>query len=216
VVILRSWHATVLAAFLLGSVGSGICSASGRAANVPSAIGGIERNLGSALARAETKQLLRFHRHRVNTSDAPVDQVVWVNLATGQRRVLDYDASGRLTSNTLSSPTKSPNAKPNASGVCTCDLDPFTNFREQELHTSLLGDQTIDGKPTFHLRFTVTGGMEPSTTDFWINRSTYLPLRSKVVYRVRGNGQLGPNMTTTDQFIWLPRTSANLAELARG
>jgi hypothetical protein len=58
--------------------------------------------------------------------------------------------------------------------------------------------------------------MEPSTTDFWINRSNYLPLRSKVVYRVRSNGQLGPNRTTTDQFIWLQRTSANLAELASG
>jgi hypothetical protein len=217
VVILRSGHATVLAAFLLVSVGSGTCSASGRAPNASPSIGGIERNLGSALARAETKQLLRFHRHRANTPGDPVDEVVWVNGATGQRRVLDYDTSGRLTNSTLYSPTVPPQAESNPSWACTCDLDPFTNFPRQALHTSMLADQTIDGKPAFHLRFTVSGGPERSTTDIWIDRSTYLPLHSKVLYRVvRGNGHLGATMTTTDTFTWLPRTSANLAHLATG
>jgi hypothetical protein len=52
--------------------------------------------------------------------------------------------------------------------------------------------------------------------DFWINRSTYLPVRSKVRYRAGAKGRLGPIMTTSDQFTWLPRTSANLAHLASG
>jgi hypothetical protein len=178
----------------------------------------IERYLASALTKAKTTQVVRFSRHRTRTPGSPVDQVQWVNLANGHRRILDYDATGRLTSNTSFSPSnKTPNGRWNPSGACGCDLDPFINFPGRALHVSLLADQTIDGQPTFHLRFTVTGGMQPSTTDFWINRSTHLPVHSKIVYReVRGNGQLGPTMSTTDKFTWLPRTSANLAHLAGG
>jgi hypothetical protein len=159
-----------------------------------------------SLAKAKKTRLLRFHRHRTKTPEAPVFQVVWVNLATGQRRALDYDASGRLTTSTPTSYNRPPSTGWNPSGACGCDLDPFTNFPRRALHVSLLDDQPIDGKPTFHLRFTVTGKIV-STTDFWIDRATHLPVRSKVVYRAaRGNGQLGPTMTTSDDFTWLPRT----------
>src|SRR5262249_40759208 len=112
-----------------------------------------------------------------------------------------------------------PRAGWNASAACGCDLDPFTNFPKDALHVSLLGDETIDGQPTFHLRFTVKQSIGPSTTDFWVNRSTYLPVHSRVVYRVAArfnNGRPGPTMTTTDRFTWLRRTSDNLAHLAPG
>jgi DNA-binding beta-propeller fold protein YncE len=215
VVILRSWHAAVFAAVVAIAVAGGICSASVRAANEAPAIGQIERSLASALGKAERNELLRFQRHRTKSPEAPVYQVVWVNFVTGQRRVLAYNASGHLTSDTSSAPKTAPPAGGNLDGACGCDLDPFTNFPGRTLHVSLLVDQTIDGHPTFHLRFTVTGAPEPSTTDFWVDRSTYLPVRSKVVYRIaRGNGQLGPTMSTTDEFTWLPRTRANLAQLA--
>jgi hypothetical protein len=178
----------------------------------------IERDLADALARAKTTRVLRFLRHRTNTPGAPVKQIEWANLANGQRREFDHSASGRLTTRSWGPfPDKFPNGKWNPSGACGCDLDPFINFPGRALHVSLLADQTIDGQSTFHLRFTVSGGMQPSTTDFWIDRSTHLPVHSKIVYReVRSNGQLGPTGSTTDKFTWLPRTSANLAHLAGG
>jgi hypothetical protein len=214
VVISRSWHAAAFAVVVLATVEGSIGSQSGRATNEPPAIQGIENNLATALAKAKTMKLLRYHRHRTKTPEGPVNEVEWVNLATGQRRTLDYDASGRLTTRTSSPNDNAPHAGWNPSAACGCDLDPFTNFPGQALHVSLLGDQTIDGKPTFHLRFAVTGPIV-STTDFWIDQATHLPVRSKVVYRAaRGNGQLGPAMTTSDEFTWLPRTSANLAQLS--
>ena len=184
----------------------------------PPTIPVIERNLANALTRAKTTQLLRYSRRRTKTPGAPVYQVEWVNLANGQRRELDYSASGRLTTRTWGPfPGKLPNGRWNPSGACGCDLDPFTNFPGRALHVSLLSDQTIDGQPALHLRFTITGGLQPSTTDFWIDRSTDLPVRSKIVYRLVGsNRQLGPTMLTTDKFTWLPRTSANLAHLTGG
>jgi hypothetical protein len=174
----------------------------------------IERSLADGLARAKTTKLLQDRRHRTKTPDAPVNQVEWIDLADGQRRAVDYDASGHRTGSSVFHPEQAPSGKWNPSGACTCDLDPFTNFPGQTLHASLLGHQTVDDQRTFHLRFTVTGGPEPSTIDFWIGRSTRLPVRSHVVYRVAGdNGQLGPTMSTTDEFTWLARTSANLAHL---
>jgi hypothetical protein len=206
----------VAAAFAAANVLVAVASA--RAAGNPPTIGGIEHNLGSALARAKTTQLLRFHRHRTKTPQAPADQVVWVNLATGRRRMLNYDSSGHLTTSTSFSGKSMPRTAWNASAACGCDLDPFTNFPGQAIRSSkLLGGQTIGGRPTFHLRFTVREEIGPSTTDFWIDRSTYLPVRSRVVYRVAArfhSGRLGPPMTTTDRFTWLPRTSANVAHLA--
>jgi hypothetical protein len=209
--------AFAVTAVLVGAEG-GARGASVRAANTPPTIGGVEHNLGSALARAKTERLLRFDRQRTKTPQAPVDQVVWVNLATGRRRMLNYDASGHLMTSTSFSGKSMPRNPWNASAACGCDLDPFTNFPGQAIRSSkLLGEETIGGRPTFHLRFTVSQTIGPSTTDFWIDRSTYLPVRSRVVYRVAArfhNGRLGPPMTTTDRFTWLPRTSANFAHLA--
>ena len=180
----------------------------------PPTLTAMKRTLADGLVKAKTTRLLRYRRHRTKTPDAPVNQVAWINLADGQRRALDYDASGRLTGTSVSHPEQAPDGKRSPFGACACDLDPFTNFPGQTLHAALLGDQTVDGKPTFHLRFTVIGGPEPATIDFWIARSTHLPVRSHVVYRVtNNNGQLGPTMSTTDEFTWLPRTRANLAHL---
>jgi hypothetical protein len=100
-----------------------------------------------------------------------------------------------------------------AVATCGCDLDPFTDYRA--FSVSLLGRQTVGGRPSFHLRFVVPGRW-PSTIEFWVDRSTYLPVSTSIVHRVpRGNGQvgLGPAMTTTDDFTWLPRRKANLAQL---
>jgi hypothetical protein len=175
----------------------------------------IERNLANALANTKSTQLLRFRRYRGIGGRALADyQVYWIDLGTGQRRALDYNASGNLVTGRSYSYSTAPSAGWNPSGACGCDLDPFTDFPGRALHVSLLGGQTIDGQPTFHLRFTATGGSKLLTTDFWIDRSTHLPVRSRVVYReANGNGQLGPTMSTTDEFTWLPRTSANLAHL---
>jgi hypothetical protein len=214
--VFRTWYAAGFVAVVLIAVAGGICSASISAVNEPPTIGGIERSLASALGKAERNQLLRYQRHRTKTPEAPVYQVVWVNFVTGQRRALDYNASGHLTSDTLSAPKTAPPSGGNLDGPCGCDLDPFTDLPGQTLHVSLIGNQTTDGKATVHLRFTVSGGIQPSTTDFWIDRSTYLPVRSKVIYRARHNGQLGPTMTTSDQFTWLARTSSNLAQLTSG
>jgi hypothetical protein len=69
---------------------------------------------------------------------------------------------------------------------------------------ALVGQETIDGQPTFHLAFSVTRP-EPSTTDLWINSSTYLPVHEKIV--------VPRSHTVTNDFTWLPRTHANLTRL---
>ena len=96
--------------------------------------------------------------------------------------------------------------------LCGCDLDPFTDY-SPEPRVSLLGQQTIDQQPTFHLRFTITGGPLPSTTDIWIDRSTYLPVREKLVVPKTSVKNSPPPYTVTSDFTWFPRTSANLAQL---
>jgi hypothetical protein len=85
---------------------------------------------------------------------------------------------------------------------CICDLDPSLNYRTPP-RVSLLGEQTIDGRSTFHLRYVVTGVLA-ATIDLWIDRSTYLPLHQKVVADQR---------ITINDFTWLPRTKANLARV---
>ena len=65
------------------------------------------------------------------------------------------------------------------------------------------------------VRFTITGGPLRSTTDIWINRSTYLPVREKLVVPETSFNRR-PTYTVTNDFTWLPRTSANLAQLAGG
>ncbi len=242
----------IIAAVILAALAGGIYGGFGGAANQPPTIPAIESNLASALAKAQTTLLVRYRRHRTKTPDAPAFQIELVDLANGQQRALDYDASGHLTTATSrfysAPPTVGPMATrtvtvaydsktwsvstglmecggsgqashctqpPLPTSACGCDLDPFTNFPGRALHVSLLGEQTIDGHPTFHLRFAVTGGpLGPSTTNFWIDQSTHLPVRSNVVYRAApGNRQLGPTQSTTDDFTWLPRTSANLGQL---
>jgi YD repeat-containing protein len=198
---MRSFHWATLAAVVVVAVTAALSSGSSRAANAPSTIRGIERNLAGALEQAKTKQILRFHRQRTNP---PAGQLVWVDLATGKRHVQNYDASGRFTGSSFS-PGNAAVARQNLPGTCGCDIDPFKNFAGEALQVTLLGDQTVDGTPAFHLRFKVSGGVLPSVTDFWISRSTYLPVHSKVVYRTG---------TTVDRFTWLRRTSASLAHLA--
>jgi hypothetical protein len=101
------------------------------------------------------------------------------------------------------------------SAACGCDLNPFTNVPGQALRVSQLGQGTIDGKPTFHLRFTITGGPYASTTtDIWIDRSTYLPVHQKVIQR--GNQRNSHGHAVANDFTWLPRTRANLAQVAGG
>jgi hypothetical protein len=213
--VLRSFEAAAVAAAVVVAVTAGVSSGAVHPANDP-AIGGIERNLASALEKAKTKHLLSFHRHRTPKAPvdpkAPVEQRAWVDLATGKRLMLSYNVSGGLTSTEAFTPTHRSDASWNANAACGCGLDPFTDFSPQAaLHASLLGNQTINGKQTLHLRFTGTMGTGPFTIDFWIDRSTYLPLRLKWK-----TGQLASAMTTTDQFTWLPRTSANLGHLASG
>jgi hypothetical protein len=210
----RSWLSAACAVVALAAVELSVVGASGRAAGELHPIAGVERDLARALTRAKTTQLLRFHRHRTKTPNAPVDEVEWVDLSNGQRRVLDYDATGHLTTRTTP-PRDMPQARWNPSGACDCDLDPFTNFSREALHVVLVGEQTIDGKPTIHLTFAATAP-NVSTTEFWIDRSTHLPVRSKTVYRPASVSQRAPAMTTSDEFTWLPRTRANLAELGRG
>jgi hypothetical protein len=214
VVLSRLW---LSAAFVIAAWVAPLASAMPEAlgTNQPPAIPVIERNLAHALAKSRTTLILRLHKHRTRTPQH-VNAVEWVDLANGRSRVRWYDASGRLTSDTSRSYSgKLPSA------ACGCDLDPFTNFLPTEPRVSLLGQQTIDRKPTVHLRFTVTGGPVPSTTDIWIDRSTYLPVREQVGFRqTTGNSQrrrqIGPTITTTNDFTWLPRTSANLAHLTGG
>jgi hypothetical protein len=85
-----------------------------------------------------------------------------------------------------------------------CDLDPFTDLPAPQV--SLLGSETVDGRSTLHLRV-VTVNPFPSTTDFWIDGSTYLPVYEKLAFREPG----GPVVSVTNDFRWLPRTRANLA-----
>jgi hypothetical protein len=179
----------------------------------PATISAIERDLAHALVGAKTTLLVRLQRRR--TPGAPGYQVDWIDLANGEQRALDYDALGKLVDEQVMLVRFSARSGGwNPSGACGCDLDPFTNFSGETLGVSLLGDQTIDGKATLHLRFTVTGGAEPSTTQLWIDRFSYLPVRSKVVYGGNVvNGERTTKMSTTDQFTWLARTSANLAHL---
>jgi hypothetical protein len=246
----------IIAAVVLAALGSAIYGGFGGSPNPPPTIPVIERNLASALARSQTTLMLRVGYHRTTPpcdKDACryVTAVEWVDLANGDQRWLDYDASGRLKIDTARtySGTASETASgfdpqntltvtydsetwsvssgtlecggggrgcpvpPKPNGACNCDLDPFTNFGTKP-HVSLLGKQTIDRQPTFHLRFTIAGGPFASTTDFWINRSTYLPVHLKLVApKTSVKNSLRPYAVTND-FTWLPRTSANLADLA--
>jgi hypothetical protein len=96
------------------------------------------------------------------------------------------------------------------SSECGCDLDPFTDFSPMNPRVFLLGEATVDGKPTFHLRFVIVVGLDASTTDFWVDRSTYLPVHSQVF--VPPSHGVAPR-TTTRNFTGLPRNSASLALL---
>jgi len=178
----------------------------------------IAHNLATALSGAQGTLILRVHKHGTNTPRY-VTALEWVDLADGRQRRLDFDARGRLERDTARSYpwTKLP---PLPSAACRCDLDPFTNFPKPP-RISLVGPRTIDGHPTLRLRFVVTEGPLPSTTDMWIDRSTYLPVRGKVAFRAtvvsgRHVRQVGPTITTTNDFTWLPRTRANLARLTPG
>jgi YD repeat-containing protein len=240
VVFLLSGRPVSLAAVALVIVGSGIFCGSGGATNNPPTIPVIERNLANALTESN-RLILRVHKHRTRTP-AYVTAVKWVNLANGQTRTLDYDASGRLKTDTSASATSSVKATgsvigrtwvtvnhelktwskwksnfecgkyctvpPPPTGSCGCDLDPFTNFQGETPHIALLGQETIDGEPTFHLRFTIASG-NASTTDIWIDRLTYLPVHEKVAFRntsVEGH----PTITTINDFTWLPHNRTNL------
>jgi hypothetical protein len=102
---------------------------------------------------------------------------------------------------------------PPPTGACGCDLNPFINFPGQTPRVALLGQEIIDGKPTFHLRFTIASGRNASTTDIWLDRSTYLPVHEKAAFRdtsVKGH----PTITTINDFTWLRRNSANLAQFS--
>ena len=211
-------------------------------ASEPPTISVIERNLANALAKARTTLIVRVHKHGTNTPQY-VTAVEWVDLGNAQQRRLDYDGSGRLTtetSQTASGTATGPLTRtdvtvayapktwsvmtssvacggytgrrcplpPDPSAACGCDLDPFTDFPTAP-RVSLLGQETIDQRPTFHLRFIVTGVLR-STTDFWIDRSTYLPVRGKLVVPQTGIKGRHAHAVAND-FTWLPRTPANLA-----
>lgn len=101
---------------------------------------------------------------------------------------------------------------PSPAAACGCDIDPFTNYPVgSPPHISLLGEQTIDGQSTFHLRFVVTGFLA-YTADLWIDRATYLPVHETVSSPTKSRRDQ-PTVTTTNDFTWLPRTSGNLAQL---
>jgi hypothetical protein len=70
----------------------------------------------------------------------------------------------------------------------------------------LIGAETIDGKPTHHLRlFATRRGYQ---IDLWVDSTSYLPVRetSTVI-----DGPDKPVMTS--DYTWLPRTEENLAKL---
>lgn len=95
----------------------------------------------------------------------------------------------------------------NANAACNCEIDPLTDFATVP-DMALVGQETIDGEPTFHLAFTVTQP-EPSTTDLWIDSSTYLPVHDQIV--VPESPRATTAYTVSNDFTWLPRTRANLA-----
>jgi hypothetical protein len=193
---------------VLAVVGGAVYVGLAGSADQPPTIRVLQRNLANALAESRTTVILRVDKQRTRTPHH-VTAVEWVDLATGRSRVRWYDASGRVQSDTSRFYS---GGEP--SGACGCDLDPFTNF-PTTARVALLGRETIGRQPTFHLRFTISGGPLSSTTDIWIDRSTYLPVREKlVVPETSFNKRL--TYTVTDDFTWLPRTRANLAHLAGG
>jgi hypothetical protein len=50
----------------------------------------------------------------------------------------------------------------------------------------------------------------PTTTVFWIDAVTYLPVRAEIVY---GKGDTGKEVQYVEVFQWLPPTAANLKNL---
>ena len=89
-----------------------------------------------------------------------------------------------------------------------------------------LGEVTIDGQSTFHLRLLpaphvpatdvfspgISAGIRPLTStpatetfDFWISTATYLPVHETVA--------VGHTVVVRRTLTWLPRTPANLAKL---
>jgi len=213
VLLSRRWFA---AAFVLAL----LLAAPAGAETQPRTIRTIESSLATALTKAQTTRIVRVHKHRTSTPGF-VTAVAWVDLGDGRRRIVWRDSSGRVTRD-ASRPAcagvpagRRCTLPPLPSAACGCDLNPFTNFPGQRPRISLVGQETLGGRRTFHLRFTIVTGPQPSTTDFWISRSTYLPVHATVSFR-DSSAEGRPAITTTDDFAWLPRTSANLARLANG
>jgi hypothetical protein len=211
----RSWFA---ASFVVAVFAPSATATPG--ADQPRTVAVIERKLASALEGAQTTLILRVNKHRTNTAGY-VTAVEWVDLGDGQRHIVWRDSAGRVTGDTSRLRCdqlpfdQRCTMPPIPSAACGCDLDPFTNFPGPTPQVALLGQETIDRQAAFHLRFTVTAWPYASTTDFWIDRSTYLPVHAKLVVpktSVKGSRAY----TVTNDFAWLPRTSGNLAQLAGG
>ncbi|HEY3506187.1 MAG TPA: hypothetical protein VGN37_25790 [Actinocatenispora sp.] len=66
----------------------------------------------------------------------------------------------------------------------------------------IVGHDTVDGRPTTHLRFSVTASGDTVTGDAWFDARTYVPLRATTTY--------GRSIRITTRF--LPRTAASLAK----
>jgi YD repeat-containing protein len=228
----RSWLAAV---FALALSFAPHATARGQPPTIPS----IQRDLANALAGPGTKLLLHVQKHRTNTPPY-VTAVEWADLADGRQRMLRYDAAGRLVTETVRSSrattTGPPTMRtltfdygsrtwstrtaslgcaardcplpPDPSSACGCDLDPFTDLPAPQV--SLLGHETVDGRSTLHLRIVIDNPL-PSTTDLWLDGSTYLPAYEKVDFREPGAGDSDPTVTVTNDFRWLPRTRVTLA-----
>ena len=183
-------------------------------------VSAIERGLANALANAGETRILRVRKLRTNTPGYAT-AIEWVDLGTGRQRIVWHNASGRVTRDSSRSACR-PSASrtcqspPDPNGACGCDLDPFTNFpTTQKLRIARLAQQMIGGKRTFHLRFTEIGGYWAlDTTDIWIDRNTYLPVREKLLApKTKYNPQ---RYTVTNSFTWLRRTRTNLGRLGSG
>jgi len=163
-----------------------------------------------------------------------VNADLWTDLRTGDETSISFNAAGRRTLSSATTFTRDAR-QPNVASLSTTFVyygsrtwfrqlfhEPLAGIRRRspgnpfvgDLKFRLLGRDTVDGQQAFHLRAdypqrpVVNPKVKldlPTAMDVWISTAD-----SRVLLEQTDSGT--KSIATTD-FRWLPRTSANLAEL---
>ena len=227
----------IVVAVVLVAVGGGIYGGIGGGDGHAATVNSVERGLADALSRAKTTLILSSVQDQpqhqladfatlidlstgtslLRTSFGPARQAIgsYYSTAPGSSLLSVHLVTVDYWNRTWRSKTQRIKLTPSLraalrpAALCQCDPLQTTQPNEIDLHVTLLNDQTIDGQPTFHLRFTwavARSSVASTRVDLWINTSTFLPIRETTSTTSSRNA-------ITEGYSWLPRTPTNIAKL---